>query len=79
MWRLDTSDGSWAVKVPFHQSGEGDEKCIRVPACAIPVERCGTVYEVAAWFELRCCGECRDKDSHLAVSGFEKLGVYQFV
>ena len=55
------------------------EKCITVPACSIPVERCGTVYDVAAWFELRCCGNCRDKDSHLAVSGFEKLGVYQFV
>ena len=23
VWRLDTTDGSWAVKVPFHQSGEG--------------------------------------------------------
>jgi hypothetical protein len=55
------------------------ERCIRVPACAIPVERCGTVYDVAAWFELRCCGRCRDEGSHLAVSGFEKLGVYQFV
>jgi hypothetical protein len=55
------------------------EKTIRVPACAIPVERCGTVYDIAAWFELRCCGDCRDKDSHLAVSGFERLGGYQFV
>ena len=24
MWRLDTADGRWAVKVPFHQSGEGE-------------------------------------------------------
>jgi hypothetical protein len=55
------------------------ERCIRVPACAIPADRCGTVYDVAAWFELRCCGRCKDKDSTLAVSGFEKLGVYQFV
>jgi hypothetical protein len=55
------------------------DKCIRVPACAIPAARCGTVYDVAAWFELRCCGDCRDDNSHLAVSGFEKLGVYQFV
>jgi len=39
----------------------------------------GTVYDVAAWFELHCCGDCRDKDSTLAVSGFEKLGAYQFV
>lgn len=55
------------------------ERCVRVPADRIPVERCGTVYDVAAWFELRCCGRCRDEDSHLAVSGFERLGGYQFV
>jgi Ser/Thr protein kinase RdoA (MazF antagonist) len=24
VWRLDTADGSWAVKVPFHQSGEDE-------------------------------------------------------
>ncbi len=24
MWRLDTADGSWAVKVPFHQSSEAE-------------------------------------------------------
>ena len=24
IWRLDTSDGRWAVKVPFHPSGEDD-------------------------------------------------------
>ncbi len=24
MWRLDTADGSWAVKVPFHPSGEDE-------------------------------------------------------
>jgi hypothetical protein len=55
------------------------EKCVTVPACTIPADRCGTVYQVAAWFELRCCGGCRDKDSHLAVSGFENLKEYQFV
>jgi len=55
------------------------EKCVRVPACTIPADRCGTVYQVAAWFELRCCGGCQDPDSHLAVSGFENLKEYQFV
>jgi hypothetical protein len=55
------------------------EKCVRVPCDTIPTECCGIVYDVAAWFELRCCGGCRDKDSHLAVSGFERLGGYQFV
>ena len=24
VWRLETADGSWAVKVPFHQSGEDE-------------------------------------------------------
>ncbi|HJY69170.1 MAG TPA: hypothetical protein VJ254_20800, partial [Streptosporangiaceae bacterium] len=24
MWRLDTAEGSWAVKVPFGQSGEDE-------------------------------------------------------
>jgi len=55
------------------------ERYVWVPAHTIPAERCGTVYEVAAWGELRCCGGCRDKDSHLAMSGFETLGAYQFV
>ena len=67
-----------------------DTRCIElyvtVPAGRIPAERCGTVYECAAWFELRCCGECKcDKDSdsdkrgHLAVAGFEDEGQYMFV
>lgn len=55
------------------------EKCVTVPCDTIPENCCGTVYDVAGWFELRCCGGCRDKDSHLAVSGFERLGGYQFV
>jgi Ni/Co efflux regulator RcnB len=55
------------------------ERCVRVPCDTIPTECCGIVYDVAAWFELRCCGGCRDKDSHLAVSGFERLGGYSFV
>jgi hypothetical protein len=60
------------------------EKCVTVPAEAIPGDAipgqcCGTVYEVAAWFELRCCGACGDPNSHLACSGFDRLGEYQFV
>jgi hypothetical protein len=55
------------------------EKCITVPPWTIPPERCGMVYEVAAWFELRCCGYCDDPNSHLAASGFERIGDYQFV
>jgi len=55
------------------------ERCITVPGGRIPVECCGTVYEVAAWWELRCCGGCKDPDSHLAASGFERMGEYQFV
>lgn len=55
------------------------ERCVKVPCDTIPAECCGTVYDVAAWFELRCCGDCRDRDSHLAATGFEKLGGYQFV
>jgi hypothetical protein len=59
-------------------------KCVTVPgntipAGAAPANCCGTVYEVAAWFELRCCGGCGDPKSHLACSGFERLGEYQFV
>jgi aminoglycoside phosphotransferase (APT) family kinase protein len=37
VWRLDTTDGSWAVKVPFHQSGEGDVRsavAFQEAACA---------------------------------------------
>jgi hypothetical protein len=55
------------------------DKCITVPPWTIPVERCGIVYEVAAWFELRCCGYCEDRDSHLAASGFDRIGEYMFV
>jgi hypothetical protein len=52
---------------------------VQVPGDVIPAGYCGTVYEVAAWFELRCCGGCQDPNSHLAASGFERLGDYQFV
>jgi len=54
------------------------ELTVYVPGGRIPAEHCGTVYEVAAWFELRCCGYCDDKDSHLAVAGRERLGQYMF-
>jgi hypothetical protein len=36
------------------------------------------VYEVAAFFELRCCGYCEDEDSHLALAGYEALEEYMF-
>ena len=44
------------------------------PPETIPVEHCGTLYQVGARFELRCCGYCEDKDSHLAVAGHEAPG-----
>jgi hypothetical protein len=55
------------------------ERCVTVPPGRIPVERCGTVYECAAWFELRCCGYCDEEKSHLALAGYESLEEYQFV
>ena len=47
VWRLDTADGSWAVKVPFHQSGEGEVRSATEfqeaahAALAISARRCG--------------------------------------
>jgi hypothetical protein len=55
------------------------ERCITVPRDTIPVERCGTLYQVGAKFELRCCGGCYDEGSHLAVAGHESQGEYMFV
>jgi Ser/Thr protein kinase RdoA (MazF antagonist) len=40
VWRLDTADGSWAVKVPFHQSGEDEVRsaaAFQEAACAAGV------------------------------------------
>jgi aminoglycoside phosphotransferase (APT) family kinase protein len=40
VWRLDTADGSWAVKVPFHRSGEDEVRVSTVfqeAACAAGV------------------------------------------
>jgi hypothetical protein len=33
VWRLDTEDGSWAVKVPFHRSSE-DEVRVALQPCS---------------------------------------------
>jgi hypothetical protein len=55
------------------------EKCVRVPPNTIPVEHCGSLYQVGAKFELRCCGYCDDENSHLAVAGHEPQGQYMFV
>ena len=53
--------------------------CLEVPPCTIPVGYCGTLYDVGAKFELRCCGYCDDPDSRLAVAGYENLKQYLFV
>ena len=55
------------------------EKYVTVPGGTIPVEYCGTLYEVGCKFELRCCGCCDDENSHLAVAGHEPQGEYMFV
>jgi len=48
------------------------ELVVTVPAGTIPSDKCGTVYELAAFFELHCC------DSHVAVVGYEALEEYEF-
>ena len=55
---------------------------ITVPAGTIPADYCGTLYQVGAKFELRCCGDCDCEDrehGHLAVAGHEPQGEYMFV
>jgi hypothetical protein len=40
VWRLDTADGSWAVKVPFHWSSEDEVRlaaAFQEAACAAGV------------------------------------------
>jgi hypothetical protein len=54
------------------------ELTVPVPGGLIPVESCGTLYQLGAKFELRCCGYCREENSHLAVAGHESLGEYMF-
>ncbi len=55
------------------------EKWVTVPRDTIPVEHCGSLYQVGAKFELRCCGRCDEEGSHLAVAGHEPQGEYMFV
>ena len=53
---------------------------ITVPPGTIPADYCGTLYEIGAKFELRCCGSCEDREhGHLAVAGHENQGEYMFV
>ena len=54
------------------------EKYVRVPPETIPAGHCGTLYQVGAKFELRCCGYCDDENSHVAVAGHEAQGEYMF-
>jgi hypothetical protein len=53
--------------------------CVPVPRCSIPVEHCGTLYQVGAKFEMRCCGSCSDRSSHPTLVGHEPQGEYMFV
>ncbi|HLQ56379.1 MAG TPA: hypothetical protein VK162_19180 [Streptosporangiaceae bacterium] len=56
--------------------------CVRVPPETIPAGNCGTLYDVGAKFELRCCDDCDDDGDdcggELAVAGHEHLGEYMF-
>ena len=54
VWRLDTADGSWAVKVPFWPSGEDEVRSATAfleAACAagVPAPRCGAPRRDACW------------------------------
>jgi hypothetical protein len=64
-----------------------DTRCVyvsvRVPPETIPAGYCGSLYDVGAKFELRCCCDhADDRDDrcqgHLAVAGHEHLGEYMF-
>lgn len=48
------------------------ELAVVVPPGTIPADKCSTVYEVAAKFQLECC------DGHVALVGSEALEEYQF-
>jgi len=48
------------------------ERCVTVPAGRIPAERCSTLYEIGATFQLFCC------DKPAPVVGYDALGHYQF-
>jgi hypothetical protein len=49
-----------------------------VPPCTVPLESCGTLYQVGAKFELRCC-DSYDERGEVAVAGHEAQGEYMFV
>lgn len=53
--------------------------CVTVPGGTIPSGKCGTLYEVGAKFELRCCCDCDECEGPLAVAGHERQGEYMFV
>lgn len=53
--------------------------CVTVPPGTIPVGHCGTLYQVGAKFELRCCGDCDDDGGFVAVAGHEPQGEYMLV
>jgi hypothetical protein len=59
------------------------ERLITVPANTIPADKCGSLYQVGAKFELRCCGDCDSDDKEmrgpLAVAGHEPQGEYMVV
>jgi hypothetical protein len=48
------------------------ELIVTVPAGTIPSDKCSTVYELVATFELHCC------DGHVGLVGYEALEEYQF-
>jgi hypothetical protein len=53
--------------------------CVTVPPGTIQVGHCGTLYQVGAKFELRCCDDSDDCGGRLAVAGHERQGEYMFV
>jgi hypothetical protein len=56
------------------------ELYVTVPPGTIPAGDCGTLYQVGAKFELRCCSDPeRECSGHLAVAGHEPQGEYMFV
>jgi hypothetical protein len=52
--------------------------CVTVPPCTVPAESCGTLYQVGAKFELRCCDNYEER-GEVAVAGHEPQGEYMFV
>jgi len=52
--------------------------CVNVPPCTVPTDACGTLYQVGAKFELRCCDSYNAR-GEVAVAGHEAQGEYMFV